>query len=87
MNIYILNANVVEYLTYKWVLHIKLIEDVEFSFKEGMNPACHVSWGLTEEKNGCKNIYYIRVVVSAVIKIMFFMKRPFPGLRGQKKPF
>ena len=36
-----------------------------------MNSACHKdAWGLAEETNGCRNIYYIRVEISFVIKIV-----------------
>ena len=41
------------------------------SFKEGMNSAYHKdAWGLAEETNGFRNIYYIRVEISIVIKIV-----------------
>lgn len=44
-----------------------------------MNSACHKdAWGLAEETNGCRHIYYIRVKISIVIKIMFSMRKPFP---------
>lgn len=36
------------------------------------------AWNLTEEKNGYKNNYQITIVVSAMIKIMLHMRRPFP---------
>lgn len=50
-----------------------------------MNSACHKdAWHLAEETNGCRRIYYIRVEISIAIKIMFFMRKPFPGLSSKE---